>query len=282
MINWSDYKPVNCMPDGHFYSPIVSKKDIEGFEDQIWGELKGTSLPGIDLRVNAQLELCKQFHTYYKDLPHINDQLQYRYHFNNGSFEHTDAIILYSFIRHFEPQHIIEIGSGYSSALMLDVREHFQNDFTLTFIEPYPKLLISLLKDTDKNTCKIIPKKVQDIKLDQFSILKENDILFIDSSHVSKTGSDVNYELFQILPSLNSGVIVHFHDIFYPFEYPIEWVKEGRNWNENYLLRAFLSFNKTFEILFFGDFIHRHFQSYFDQMPLCYKNNGGSIWLRKL
>ena len=90
-----------------------------------------------------------------------------------------------------------------------------------------------------------------------FNDLKENDLLFIDSSHILKIGSDVQYEYLELLPRLNSGVIIHCHDIFIPSEYPKNWVrKEHRFWNEQYLLQAFLSFNDKFEILWAGSYMH--------------------------
>src|SRR5690606_33895195 len=101
------------------------------------------------------------------------------------------------------------------------------------------------------------------------------DILFVDSSHVLKTGSDVNHLLFQILPILKKGVLVHFHDIFYPFEYPKEWILSGRSWNEIYALRAFLTYNSNFKILLFSHFIHKKHSLAFGKMPLAYKNWGG-------
>ena len=205
-----------------------------------------------------------------------------RYCFINDAYSYTDAIILYSFIRHFKPKQIIEIGSGHSSAVMLDTRETFVNDINLTFIEPYPKRLYRLFKDNDRDNCNVLAKKVQNVPINEFQKLQRNDILFIDSSHVSKTGSDVNYEIFKILPTLNSGVIIHFHDVFYPFEYPKSWVSEGRNWNEDYLLRAFLSYNDQFEIVLFSHFIHQHHKAAFKEMTLTYKNTGGNLWIRKI
>jgi hypothetical protein len=105
--------------------------------------------------------------------------------------------------------------------------------------------------------------------------------LFVDSTHVSKTGSDLNCILFDILPSLSSGVIIHFHDVFNNFEYPKEWVFGGRNWNEDYLIRAFLMNNSNYEILFFNDYMHHKYATAFTNLPLTYKNFGGSLWLRK-
>jgi len=117
-----------------------------------------------------------------------------------------------------------------------------------------------------------------------FEQLDENDIFFLDSSHVSKTGSDVNYLIFEILPALKPGVLVHIHDILYPFEYPEEWVlKERRSWNESYLLRAFLQYNSAFEIVYWNNFVwHRMHEELGGLMPLCLENEGGSIWLRRM
>jgi hypothetical protein len=116
-----------------------------------------------------------------------------------------------------------------------------------------------------------------------FKALGQNDILFVDSTHVSKTGSDVNRILFEILPSLNRGVIIHFHDIFYPFEYPKEWVLDwaGFGWNEIYILRAFLTNNPNYTILLFNTFLeHFHKEWFLQHMPLCLRNTGGSLWIK--
>jgi predicted O-methyltransferase YrrM len=269
-------------PHGHFYSPIASKKDIQEFKSIIWEGNNSNSINGIDLNIDYQIQLLKSFEQYYKEMPFkFEKPKEHRYCFNNSSYEYTDAIMLYSFIRHFKPKNIIEIGSGFSSAVMLDTRDIFNMKIGISFIEPYPKLLYSLLRENDLDSCKIFDTKVQNVSLQEFSKLKENDILFIDSSHVSKTGSDVNFEIFNILPNLNSGVIIHFHDVFYPFEYPKEWVLEGRNWNEDYLLRAFLSYNNAFEILLFSQFIHKYYKIAFENMPLTHKNTGRNLWLRK-
>ncbi|MFI5045941.1 MAG: class I SAM-dependent methyltransferase, partial [Acidimicrobiia bacterium] len=102
----------------------------------------------------------------------------------------------------------------------------------------------------------------------------------IDSTHVSRVGSDVNYEIFEVLPALQPGVYVHFHDIFYPFEYPLQWVEEGRGWNEAYVLRAFLEYNDEFEIVLFNDLLAlRAAEKIAREIPLW--TRGGSLWLRK-
>jgi len=100
---------------------------------------------------------------------------------------------------------------------------------------------------------------------------------------VSKLNSDVNRIFFDLLPSIKKGVLIHFHDIFWPFEYPKEWIREGRAWNEAYLLRAFLEFNDSYEIVFFVSYMHTfHTELLQEQMPLCLKNSGANIWIRKI
>ena len=281
-LKWPKYKPLSKYPLGHFYSPIVSRTELIEFENQIWEEVDKDTISGINLNPDKQLLLLKEFSKYYSEMPFKDEKTgNQRYCFNNGAYAYTDGIVLYSFIRHFKPKRIIEIGSGHSSAVMLDTREAFVTDINLTFIEPYPKYLNKIIKVKDRANCEVLEKKVQNVPLSKFQKLERDDILFIDSSHVSKTGSDVNFEIFNILPILNPGVIIHFHDVFYPFEYPKSWVSEGRNWNEDYLIRALLSYNDQFEIILFSHYIHLHHKEAFKDMPLTYKNTGGNLWIRK-
>ena len=89
--------------------------------------------------------------------------------------------------------------------------------------------------------------------------------------------------MFEVLPSLESGVLVHFHDIFVGFEYPREWVYQGRIWNEAYVLRAFLQHNNAFEVMLWGPFMHERHPEWFAQnMPLAVRNSGGSLWIRRI
>ncbi len=267
-------------PSGHYYSVIPSLEDRKSFlnatplEDEI---------PGISLNSEGQLELLGHFLEYYPDCPFQelkNGTLRYCY--ENPSYSYTDALTLYSMIREYKPKRVIEIGSGYSSCAMLDTSElFFDGTIDFTFIEPYPDLLNSLLKIQDKRYL-ILPKKLQDVDGKIFSSLEASDILFVDSTHVSKLGSDVNRILFEILPNLNKGVLIDFHDIFWPFEYPLEWIKKGIAWNEAYLLRAFLEYNDRFEIKFFSSYLHRYHHEWFkENMPLYLKNTGGNFWLIK-
>ncbi len=277
------FKANAAFPPGHFYSPIVSVDEIKEKEDSIWEGVTRDGIPGIELNTEAQLQLVNQLSRWYPEIPFGKDGASYRYSFDNGMYSYTDGTILYTMMRHLAPKRIVEIGSGHSSALMLDVNElHFNKEIQLTFIEPYPKRLYETISAGDSQNANIIEAKVQEVALEVFDVLEAGDILFVDSTHVSKCGSDVNHILFTILPRLKKGVFIHFHDIFYPFEYPREWVYEGYNWNENYLLKAFLMYNPDFEIRLFAHYLHTHHADCFAQMPHVMKNTGGNIWIEKV
>ena len=278
-----DFKKNSWSPAGHFYSPLVSVDEAKSRQDEIWAKEHEEGITGINLRTSDQIKLIKGFKKFYDEMPFKSEkQDNLRYYFDNGFYSYTDGIILHAMIRNFNPERIIEIGSGFSSAVMLDTNElFFNNSISHTFIEPYPERLLSLLKEKDKATTRIIQQDVQSVPLETFQELEAGDILFFDGTHVAKTGSDVNYILFEVLPSLKSGVLIHIHDVFYPFEYPKEWVFEGRGWNEDYFLKAFLMYNDRFEITLFSEYIHKLHREAFKDMPLTYKNPGGNFWLLK-
>jgi hypothetical protein len=143
-------------------------------------------------------------------------------------------------------------------------------------------IVAAIERDADRKQNDIIVDAVQNVPLERFAALEAGDILFVDSSHVAKTGSDVVHLFGQVLPRLAKGVRVHFHDIFWPFEYPEEWIREGRAWNEAYLLRAFLQFNSAFRIVLFNSYLGLHHRDLVERhLPLFLQNTGGSLWLEK-
>lgn len=289
------------MPPGHFYSPFPDSDFLVKNKEQLFSKKTGTALPGLELFENEQYFFLEKLSKYYQPRIFPTEKEQgFRYYFNNQYFSFSDAVFLYCLIREINPKKIIEIGSGFSSAAMLDINEQYcNNSIALTFIEPYPaERLDGLIKDGDN--CTIIRSFVQQVPPDLFLDLQEDDILFIDSSHILKTGSDLNHLLFNVLPVLKKGVLVHFHDIFFPFEYPAEWIiEQQRGWNEAYAVRSFLQFNDTFRIVLFTSFLENIYKDWFElHMPLCltpheqwpvagsghrYLETGGqSLYLRKV
>ncbi len=268
-------------PAGHYYSPIPRKEEVRAILDQ--SKHISPTVEEIDLQFEEQQTLLERYITFYKELPFSEKAGKTRYYFDQDWFCYFDAISLYCFLRDKKPRRIIEVGSGFSSAVMLDTIDlFFENKPELTFIEPYPDRLNSLLREGDKNRATVLEMPVQKVMPEIFGTLEENDLLFIDSSHVLKYGSDLHYLFFQVLPKLKKGVFVHFHDIIYPFEYFPEWLEQGRYWNEAYFLRAFLAYNDSWKIHFFNSYICEKFKNVLEtKMPLCLRNQGGSIYIAK-
>lgn len=270
-------------PNGHFYSPVPSIDDVWNARERIFAV--PPTLPGIDLRTDEQLSLLEEFRLLYADQPFTEEKTEdRRYYFDNAWFNHGDAIVLHCMLRHLRPARVVEVGSGFSSAVILDTNDEFLYGGTrCTFVEPYPDRLRALLRPGDETRVRIIEQPLQEVDTGIFSELAANDVLFIDSTHVSKVGSDVNTLIFDVLPMLRPGVVVHVHDIFYPFEYPKEWVFYGLAWNEAYVLRSFLMFNGDFRILFFNSYLQQfHAETVVEALPLWARNAGGSIWMQRV
>ncbi len=271
------------VPPGHFYSPIPRIEEVLSKKDVLYDEKK--PLPGVNLNEKKQVKLFNKLQQYFPGQPFgAKKQEGLRYYFDNTYFPAGDALVLYAMLRYMAPRRVVEVGSGYSSAVMLDTRERFLAKGTeLTFIEPNADRLKSILKEGDQERTLLQESVVQEVDMDVFRALEANDFLFIDSSHVSKAGSDVNHLFFEVLPRLNKGVVIHLHDVFYNFEYPLDWITQGRSWNESYLLRAFLQYNTSFEILLFNSYLVKCCPKPVPVTLLArLENTSGSIWLRKV
>lgn len=271
------------VPHGHYYSPLL---DIAGigdtdtlvrFDGEEWWE-------NVDLRTADQRAYFEDLIENFPFLPFPEAKTDgFRYFIGNQWFRLPDAFTLSGVIRKEKPARIIEVGSGFSSAVMLDTLQATGRSAELTFIEPNPERLMSLLSADDRTRASIINSEVQDVPVEMFRQLQAGDVLFIDSSHVAKVGSDVTFLFLRVLPALQPGVLVHFHDIFYPHSYPIDWIREGYAWNESLMLRAFLSCNDAFRIVAFNSFAKNKFPELFNErFPSFLHHNTGSIWLRKV
>jgi len=271
---------------GHPHSPLPDYADVS------WALANATAeLGGLDLNVGAQIDLMRALAVYTMDHCLLEQPTEARrYHFENGFFTYPDALLLHAMLRYVRPRRVVEVGSGYSSALMLDTRDGFLDaDTRFTFIDPEPRRLASMLRPGDRQQCTILNCRIQDVGFEPFLALEANDILFVDSSHVAKVGSDVNRIMFDVLPALQPGVWVHLHDIFWAFEYPAGWYTAGRAWNEAYLVRAFLQYNCAFEVMLFWSYLEQQRPDLIATlMPLARtragssQNAGGSsLWLRK-
>lgn len=275
-------------PNGHFYSPVCDPADLHARREQLWSPTPSECL-GIDFNdANHRTVLKQWFPNYFPayDYPEKGTQdneLTYFYT-QNSQFSWLDSRAAFVILRALAPKRIIEVGSGYSSLLMADINQRFLGGTAnIQCIEPYPR---AFLQRKILGLSDVIVERVENIPLDTFTRLQSGDVLFIDSSHVAKTGSDVNYLFFEVLPRLQVGVVIHIHDIFLPAEYPVAWaIDENRSWNEQYLLRALLMFSSSFETLFGCNYAwHRHQPDL--RSALNYSDNrafgGASYWIRRV
>ena len=291
--------------NGHFYSVIPNI-------DNTYVHEAGKKYNAIDYNYESHEQIIKtlpkelkDFDTYFglpvvspKTYEEFSDMISTlhskdidNYYLLNGAFEWMDARMLFYFIKTLKPKNIIEIGCGNSTRLMVQTKKIFNLDIKITCIEPYPQ---EVLKRFDSNgEIKLIISPLQKVDTSLFDSLSENDILFIDSSHVGKIGSDVLYYLNNIFPRLAKGVRIHIHDIFLPYEYPEDWIRNGRFWNEQYLLYTFLQYNSKFKVIFGNSYTQENFKEALSTLQKdsyenkclkgrdndSYPYTGGSMWL---
>jgi hypothetical protein len=237
---------INITPN-HFYWPVPDVEDLARREWPIYA-----APPGCNFRLRNQVELARHFaKTYVPELEWNSNPTSNSYHYNNGYFESCDAEVAYCMVREWKPRRIIEIGSGFSTRAIAHAlranREHDGVAGELITVDPNPE---RLPENGLGDVVTVVAERVQNLDISLFEMLRTDDMLFIDSSHVVSVGSDVVREYLQILPRVNPGVLVHLHDIFLPSDYPRTAVIDNLwFWSEQYLLQAFLSFNPEFEVL---------------------------------
>jgi hypothetical protein len=231
-----------------YYSPLP---DFDAVGQAVWDRV--SPMLGVDLDVGRQFawaeEHLRGYATEFSAPPH-GDPTQPRFYLHNQSFQAGDAEVLYAIVRSAKPSRIIEVGSGFSTMVMAEavVANRAEGHIThLHTFDPYPAERIAGHAIDGLGARSAV--RAQDIPLAEFESLAEGDILFVDSTHTVKIGSEVNRLILDVLPSLAPGVYVHFHDILLPYEYPRWLIERWGAWNEQYLLHAFLINNSRYEIL---------------------------------
>ena len=250
----------------HYYEPLPDFRSITREQTE-----RKRAFPAIDFRRDEQLRLLRELEPYALELQQTDVV--------NDYFSGLDAVVYYSLIRQLKPRRIIEIGGGYSTRIANKALAANQSG-RLTCIEPHPD------ERLDGSRVHLVTKRVEELDVSFFAALEANDILFIDSSHTVKFGSDVCYEFLEILPALKRGVWVHVHDIFFPHDYPAEWLLKRRlALNEQYLLEAFLSFNHDFEIALANHWLQLECPNEVARLwPNAVSSDAGasSFWMRRV
>lgn len=272
----------------HFYYPVpdINKLKNSNIFDKV------SPLSGIDFKELGQLKYLSKISEVYHiecDFPSNKTDVETEYYTENGAFSYGCAAFLHTIIRYHKPKRIIEVGIGQSSkvinkALMLNKNDSYEAKYTA--IDPYPPHYIKDLNNLNN----LIVRPVEELELELFRELEANDILFIDSSHQVKIGNDVIFLYLEVLPILQPGVIVHIHDIGFPYEYPKAYFLNENfrvSWNEQYLLQAFLIYNSKFEVLLGGASIMNKHKNHFNESfplynPSYHLNSSGSFWMQRM
>lgn len=264
-----------AFPAGEFYSPIVDIGVVLQPPDRgrIWPE-PAPDPAGIDLRGDEQLALVGALgaHRFAWDA----DRPGPRYDPANDQFPPHDAAVLYGMVRHLRPRRMVEVGCGWSTTVAAAAIRDGDVGTALTCIEPYPRAFLRDMADV----LTLREAKVEHVPLEVFDALEAGDVCFIDSSHVVKTGSDVVHLFLEVLPRLARGVVVHVHDIFIPEDYPEGWVRNGFNWNEQYLLQAFLAGHASAEVLVANHWLALRHPVEVRQALGLDELHGSSFWFR--
>ena len=276
--------PGTLFPSGHFYSPIVAADELRTQQARVWPA--NPKILGIDFNdAHHEQVLREYFPAFYPDFayPRHGDGSPLTFYQENDHFSWLDCRALFVLLRAWRPRRFVEVGSGFSTLLVADVNRRFLGgSMNIACIEPYPW---PVLHEAALGLDRLFPSKVQDVCFEPFDALEAGDVLFIDSSHVAKTGSDVNHLCFEVLPRLRAGVRIHFHDIFLPEDYPKRWaLDENRSWNEQYVVRALLMYSTRFRVLFGSAYA---FAAHADLLRDALRNpdgayyGGGSLWIEK-
>ena len=256
------------VPAGHYYSPRTSGEDI--------ARAKAGRRPpvGIDLNEGAQLDLARRLKFTVPPVRRWTPD-------ENDMYGPADASVLRSLLLDRRPKRVVEIGSGFSTAVMLDVAEQELPELTVTCVEPYADRLRSRLRPGDSERLTLVEKPVQTISPEDLAaMVGPGDIFFIDSTHVVKAGSDVAHLFLHTLPLLAPGVLVHVHDVFWPFEYPDGWLDHRRDWTELYLLHAFLLHNDAWRTTLFTSWLWQEHPEL--AAPTTPHERPGSFWFERV
>ena len=266
---------LQVIPD-FFYTPVWAPADLP---ESVWD---GTFLDCGRWDLEAQRAFLRETPSFAAELSALSYEHrkgeEVAFHWGNDQFSHSDASLYYSMIRRFRPARIVEVGAGHSTRLAHKaVRDNGSG--RILCIDPHAPRWLSALEGVE-----IVAAPVQQTPDSVFLNLRENDVLFIDGSHISKTGSDVNHLFLRILPRMPKGVLVHIHDICLPYEYPKRWAEEVLcYWNEQYVLAALLANGTKYEILLGVYFLQKQavdlLKPYVPSVPGVFPG-GGSLWLR--
>lgn len=234
-----------------FYNRIFNRDVISSFLDRIL-----EFAPEFDPPLEGDEETCHEFF------------------WNNSQFSGSDAVSYYATIRDRKPKRIVEIGSGFST-LVANTAIQANGFGEIVAIEPFPRPFLHNIA-----AAHVIQEPIQTLSPERFhSIIESADILFIDSTHTVKIGSDCIYIYLVLLPSIQKNILVHSHDIFLPFGMPVEWARDFHiYWTEQYLLYAYLLHNPAARVLLGTTYVAEFVKDKAEALSRGRPIGGGSLW----
>jgi Methyltransferase domain len=250
--------------------PIPDRRSLGDLERRV------SDLHGVDMRESAQLDLLDKLAPYRSEIAELGIQ---------PGFGALDVEVLYGMVRRFSPRLFIEVKSGVSTLVTARAMAANEEDGgaagTINVLDPNATPEIA-----EDARIAVRREDITKVPVDMFRQLARDDVLFVDTSHVLKTGSDVQYLFLDVLPQIPVGTLVHVHDVFLPREYPMSWLTDLRFANEQYVLQAFLAFNDSFEVVWSSAYMHhRHSErlaALFHSYDAAASRQGASFWMRRL
>ena len=235
----------------HFYSPIPQ---LDSVPEDHWAEPRPH--PGIALDLDRQLqflqaELGPHLRAFHPPRQATGDPTQF--HLDNSYYRTVEAEVLHALLKHLRPKRVVELGSGFSTLIIAAAcaaNEREGHPAVYDVYDPFPGTVAPALEAGLPGLTDFRAVSATEVPRSAFAELGSGDVLFVDTTHTVKLGGDVNRIVLEVLPELAPGVVVHFHDVFLPWDYPRYWVEDmERYWAEQYLLQAFLAGNDAWEVL---------------------------------
>lgn len=223
----------------NFYSPLPQ---LESLPEDTFD--RRSPCPGVVWNTDAHESFLRDLAPFLKEFTPPEG-----FSWDNVMYGPVESEILHAVVRRSKPNRIVELGSGFTSLIIaaacrLNAREGPPSHYTC--FDPFPR---DFVRNGIDGMDSFKPVGVADVRQEEFDALADGDILFIDTTHTVKVGSDVNRLMLEVLPTLKPGVLIHIHDIFLPYEYPREFYESQCYWQEQYLLQALLAENPNFEVL---------------------------------
>ena len=267
---------IAAQPKGYYSSMVDPSEAVPSHEPQLTA--------GFEMDAESHLQYLRSVFPKYSDEYASLDveksetwHQRPRFYKRNDGFQNIDALVYWAMIREHRPSRVVEIGSGFST--LLAAQAVLRNGCgRVTAIDPFPR---EFVRRNDLGI-DLVVRAAEEIDPEVLLSLRPGDIVFVDSSHVVRQGGDVNWFFLSVLPRLNRGVFVHVHDVYLPFDYPIE-LMQRRNvyWTEQYLLQSYLTHNVQSKVLFGSRFAAHAFP---DETARAFSGvdslSGASFWIR--